>query len=194
MLRRVLITILLLAAAAWAQSATETPPPPQRSPFLSPIRALAAPPAKAAQKAVTTDDNKASAKPVVAVTTKPVAPPPTAEPTAPEFLKASNARDPFLSPIQTEAEHQPACTSTGKRCLVIDRIRLQGVVRADSGFIAVVVNAANRTFFLRENDPLWNGYVLRITNNAVTFRETGKDRFGRPTSREVTKTLGGPAA
>ena len=190
MFGRTLITILFLATAACAQNSTEAPLPPPRNPFSSPIRALAAPPAKAAQKAVQADDNKAAAKPVVAVTAKQS----PAEPAAPEFLKASNARDPFLSPIQAETEHQPACTSTGKRCLVIDRIRLQGVVRADSGFIAVVVNAANRTFFLRENDPLWNGYVVRITNNAVTFRETGKDRFGRQTSREVTKTLGGPAA
>jgi hypothetical protein len=189
MLRRVLITIPLLAAVAGAQSATE--PPPLRSPFSSPVRAMAIAPARAAQKVAQADADKATAKPVVAVTTKPATPPSPAEP---EFVKAHNARDPFLNPVQTEAEGQPACTSVGKRCLVIDKIRLQGVVRADSGFIAVVVNAANRTFFLRENDPLWNGYVLRITNNAVTFRENGKDRFGRSSSREVTKTLGGPPA
>jgi len=129
MFGRTLITILFLAAAAWAQNSTEAPLPPPRNPFSSPIRALAAPPAKAAQKAGQADDDKAAAKPVVAVTAKQS----PAEPAAPEFLKASNARDPFLSPIQAETEHQPACTSTGKRCLVIDRIRLQGVVRADSG-------------------------------------------------------------
>ena len=30
----------------------------------------------------------------------------------------------------------------------------EGLVRSESGYIAVVVNAANRAYFLRENDPL----------------------------------------
>ena len=67
-------------------------------------------------------------------------------------------------------------------------------MRSESGYIAVVVNAANRAYFLRENDPLMNGYVVRITSNAVTFKQTEKDRTGHPVTHDVTLTLGGPAA
>ena len=67
-------------------------------------------------------------------------------------------------------------------------------MRSGSGFIAVVVNAANRAYFLRENDPLMNGYVVRITSNAVTFKQTDKDRTGHPVTHVVTLTLSVPAA
>lgn len=205
MLWRAVIVISLLVAAGWGENSGEAPQPaPPRSPFARPVRAVqakAAIPAKdAAQHVKTTaavpaagdKSGQAAVKPAAAIATTPVAPAPKQE-VAAEPRKVVNGRDPFISPIQVETV-QSGCTTGGKRCLVIDRITLQGVVRSESGFIAVVVNAANRAFFLRENDPLWNGYVLRITSNAVTFKENGKDRMGRPTSREVTKTMGRPPA
>jgi Tfp pilus assembly protein PilP len=103
-------------------------------------------------------------------------------------------RDPFISSVSTAAAAAAVCNSGGKRCLAIDRISLKGVVRSGSGFIAVVVNAANRAYFLRENDPLMNGYVVRITSNAVTFKQTDKDRTGHPVTHVVTLTLSVPAA
>jgi hypothetical protein len=195
MLWRVVIASSLLVAAGWGQSSGTAPQPaaPPRSPFAMPIRAVPPPAAPAKPTAQQPAKRGAAAKPVVAITAKPVAPPPPNPEVKPAPRKLVDARDPFLSPVQVEKD-QPSCTAGGKRCLVINRITLQGVVRTESGFIAVVVNAANRAFFLRENDPLWDGYVLRITSNAVTFMENGKDRLGRPTSREVTKTLGRPAA
>jgi hypothetical protein len=185
MLWRAVIAIPLLLAAAWGEGSGNAPQPAApRSPFSKGRAVQAAPPAKnAAQQSA----KPATVKPAVAITTKPATPEPKQE-VAPEPSKVVNAHDPFLSPVQVEAG-ESGCATGGKRCLIIDRIKLQGVVRAESGFIAVVVNSANRTFFLRENDPLWNGYVLRITSNAVTFREIGKDRLGRSTSREVTMTL-----
>jgi hypothetical protein len=205
---KAVIVISLLVAAGWAENsgdASQSVPP--RSPFARPtpaMRAKAVAQAKdaalaaksgvaAAAPAAGDKASQATVKPVGAITTKPAPPPPLPKPEAAEPRKAVNARDPFISPIQMESV-QPGCAAGGKRCLVIDKIALQGVVRTESGFIAVVVNSANRTFFLRENDPLWNGYVLRITSNAVTFKEASKDRMGRPTTREVTKTLGRPAA
>ena len=74
---------------------------------------------------------------------------------------------------------------------MIGRIKLKGVVRSESGFIAVVVNTANRAYFLRDNDPLMDGYVVRVTSNTVTFKETGKDRTGHSVTRDVTLTLSG---
>jgi hypothetical protein len=39
-----------------------------------------------------------------------------------------------------------------------------------------------------------NGYVVRITSNAVTFKQTDKDRTGHPVTHVVTLTLSVPAA
>jgi len=102
----------------------------------------------------------------------------------------SGKRDPFFSPVvQTNGS---GC-STGKKCLEIGAINLRGVVKADSGFIAVVTNNLNKAYFLRENDPVFNGYVVKITGDSVVFQETVQDKLGKPFTREVVKRIFTPA-
>jgi Tfp pilus assembly protein PilP len=101
-------------------------------------------------------------------------------------------RDPFFSPIVQQAAGGSGC-STGKKCLEIGQINVRGVVKAESGFIAVVTNSLNKAYFLHENDPVFNGYVMRITGDSVVFQETVQDKFGKPFTREVTKRLTTPA-
>jgi Tfp pilus assembly protein PilP len=75
----------------------------------------------------------------------------------------------------------------------VDQINLKGVIRAESGMIAVVVNAMNKAYFLRENDPVFNGYVVRITGDSIIFKETMQDKLGKNFTREVTKKIITPA-
>jgi hypothetical protein len=70
---------------------------------------------------------------------------------------------------------------------------VRGVVKADTGMIAVVVNSLNKAYFLKENDPVYNGYVLRITGDSVVFKETFQDRLGKELTREVVKKITTPA-
>ena len=100
-------------------------------------------------------------------------------------------RDPFFSPIVQEPSGS-GC-STGKKCLEIGQINLRGVVKSENGFIAVVTNALNKAYFLRENDPVFNGYVVRITGDTVVFQETVQDKLGKAMTREVTKRIFTPA-
>jgi len=102
-------------------------------------------------------------------------------------------RDPFVSPIVERFRSTAACTGSGRQCLEVGDVSLHGVVHSPSGFIAVVMNG-DHTYFLRENDPLADGTVARITNDAITFRQRSADAFGRPLVREVIKKLGVPAA
>jgi Tfp pilus assembly protein PilP len=110
----------------------------------------------------------------------------------PKNYSANGRRDPFISPVISRTMLGSGC-STGKRCLAIDQINLQGVVKADSGMIAVVVNALNKAYFLRENDPVFNGYVVKITGDSIIFKETIQDKLGKPFEREVTKKISTPA-
>jgi hypothetical protein len=185
-----------LAVTVWAQAPGNVQPVvPLRSPFLSPVRAIVQPNAPA----TTPDSNAGAQKPTAnskAAAGSATAPSdgPIAKPASPDTVKAvSGKRDPFITAVSPASVAAAVCNSGGKRCLAIERINLKGVVRSESGYIAVVVNAANRAFFLRENDPLMNGYVVRITSNAVTFKQTDKDRTGHPVSHDVTLTLGVPA-
>jgi Tfp pilus assembly protein PilP len=102
----------------------------------------------------------------------------------------SGKRDPFFSPV---VQQNGSGCSTGKKCLEIGNINLRGVVKSDNGFIAVVTNNLNKAYFLRENDPVFNGYVVRITGDSVVFQETIQDKLGKPFTREVVKRIFTPA-
>jgi hypothetical protein len=103
----------------------------------------------------------------------------------------SGKRDPFFSPV-VQQQGGSGC-STGKKCLEIGHINVRGVVKSETGFIAVVTNDLNKAYFLRENDPVFNGYVVRITGDSVVFQETVQDKLGKPFTREVTKRIFTPA-
>jgi hypothetical protein len=129
-----------------------------------------------------------------AVSASAAAPTKTADapkPKAEEKKWAMNGkRDPFFSPVvQTNGS---GC-ATGKKCLEIGAINLRGVVKSDAGFIAVVTNNLNKAYFLRENDPVFNGYVVKITGDSVVFQETLQDKLGKPFTREVVKRIFTPA-
>jgi len=136
-----------------------------------------APPAKAPTMTVAVKDNK----------------PVDVKKLVPKKITAAGRRDPFISPVVNMGAVGSGCSS-GKRCLTIDQIALKGVVRSDNGMIAVVVNAMDKAYFLRENDPVFNGYVVKITGDSIVFKETFKDKLGKPLTRDVTKSIRRPVA
>jgi Tfp pilus assembly protein PilP len=129
-------------------------------------------------------DEKAAAASVIGEAPKP--------PQPEEKKWAMNGkRDPFFSPVVQQPTGS-GC-STGKKCLEIGQINLRGVVKSESGFIAVVTNTLNKAYFLHENDPVFNGFVMRITGDSVVFQETVQDKLGKPFTREVIKRISTPA-
>jgi len=161
-------------------------------------KTVAAKPAKAATKKDAAKETKVAAP----AASKPADAGKSAASSKPEDKKAeekkpedkkwamNGKRDPFFSPVvQTNGS---GC-STGKKCLEIGNINLRGVVKSESGFIAVVTNNLNKAYFLRENDPVFNGYVVKITGDSVVFQETVQDKLGKPFTREVVKRIFTPA-
>ncbi|MGB9198190.1 MAG: hypothetical protein WCB53_14800 [Terriglobales bacterium] len=104
---------------------------------------------------------------------------------------ANGKRDPFISPVVAHVGGS-GC-QTGKKCLEIGSINLRGIVHGENGFIAVVSNGLNKAYFLHENDPVFNGYVVKITGDSIVFQETLQDRLGKTFTREVTKKITTPA-
>jgi Tfp pilus assembly protein PilP len=175
-----------VAPAGKPAAAPAKPAAAPASPFAKPAAAPAAKaaPAKASQSAKV-------AKPAVK------APKPAAGKTAVRTsLVAKKAapkgmRDPFVNPI-VRAEGPSAC-ATGKKCLAINTILLKGIVKSQVGMIAVVESSTRKvSYFLRENDPVFNGYVVKITRDTVVFRENVMDNIGRQSTREVVKTVVAP--
>lgn len=129
----------------------------------------------------------AETKPAAAVTP----PPPVAPVLQVKPYSSAGKRDPFLSPIQVATTGVGACTG-GKRCLMINQITLRGIVRSVNGWIAVVENPAQKTYFLHENDAVLNGFVSRITGETVVFKENVVDTLGQQTQRDVVKYVSAP--
>ncbi len=105
--------------------------------------------------------------------------------------KYSSRRDPFLNPVKmrNDAMAKTVACTTGARCLMIDQVTLKGVVKTVQGMIAMVENSARKQYNLREKDPVYNGFVLKITGDSVVFKENATDPSGRPMTREVVKRV-----
>jgi Tfp pilus assembly protein PilP len=109
-----------------------------------------------------------------------------------DAAKGVSKRDPFLSPIRESGVMGPTCT-TGKKCLAINTVVLRGIVKSQNGMIAVVESSTRRiSYFLRENDPVFNGYVVKITGDTIVFRENVMDRLGKQNTRDVVMKVVAP--
>jgi Tfp pilus assembly protein PilP len=152
----------------------------------------------AAQPAAKPAQKPAAKTPAKPATKKPVATP-AAAPSASATQKPAPAeselkvarRDPFESLVGREKAAADAAKNLppGKAGLQVSTLRLDGVVRAPSGMIAVVTNPQARTYFLREGDQLYDGRVEKIAMDGVSFHEVGKDAFGKPVERDVNKRI-----
>lgn len=197
------VTTSLPAAGnpAPVQPAVKAVPAKAAQPAAKAVPAKAAPakaqPTTAAAKPETATPKLAAKAAPAASQTNPPAPQPGAAPgpkaPKPEEKKYSmtGKRDPFISPVVSR-QGGSGC-STGKKCLDIDQIAVRGVVKSDNGMIAVVTNGLNKAYFLRENDPVFNGYVLKITVDSVVFKQNFQDRLGKPFTKDVVKRLTTPA-
>jgi Tfp pilus assembly protein PilP len=156
----------------------------------APKKAVVAPAAKPKAPVLTPTAKKAMAAEAKAKAPKPVA----KKTDTATVVKTAGRRDPFISPIRLQEDKMKStsvCT-TGARCLIIDQVVLKGVVKTTSGMIAMVENAAKKQYNLKEKDPVFNGFVLKISGDSVVFRETITDNLGKQTAKEVVKRVTAP--
>jgi Tfp pilus assembly protein PilP len=100
-------------------------------------------------------------------------------------------RDPFDTLLnKARADNAPPENlPPGKAGLIVATLRIDGIVQTPTGMIAIVSNPQQRVYFLREGDKLYDGSVDKVTLDGVSFHEFGKDAFGKPLERMVTKRL-----
>jgi hypothetical protein len=100
-------------------------------------------------------------------------------------------RDPFdpLIGRSKDSGSGPENLPPGKAGLMIATLRVDGVIRGPGGMIAVVSNPDQHVYFVHQGDQLYDGQVGSITMEAVSFHQNGKDPFGTPIERDVTKQL-----
>jgi Tfp pilus assembly protein PilP len=192
------------AAQAPANAATQTPTKPaaQTPAKPGPATAAAKPVAKSAkptpggrakQGAILaggpTKKKAPSTPPVVKAVERPAGPAGAPKEAAESEVKAVR-RDPFESLLaRSMGKGENKNLPPGKAGLQVSTLRLDGIVKAPNGMIAVVSNPQSRTYFLREGDHLYDGSVDKISMDGVSFHEEGKDAFGKPVERQVSKRI-----
>ncbi|HEV2423585.1 MAG TPA: hypothetical protein VGZ29_02030 [Terriglobia bacterium] len=87
-------------------------------------------------------------------------------------------RDPFRAPEEAKPAAKPVAAQPrppGVRGLLVQQIRLQGIVREEVShrMMAMVAGQTNLSYFLREGDQLFDGQVSRITSDTLYLRRTG---------------------
>ena len=186
--------------AAGKPAATVAAKPAQQGAKPASAASTAKPPATKPQgaKPVAKPSAKPAAKAAVkkAAPKKPVEQPASTETAAAgagegEAGKAGSRRDPFESLVSRNqaAANAAKLLPPGKAGLQVSTLRLDGIVKAPNGMIAVVTNPQARTYFLREGDQLYDGRVEKIAMDGVSFHEMGKDAFGKPVERQVNKRI-----
>jgi Tfp pilus assembly protein PilP len=169
-------------------------------------KAPAPPPAKQPARAAA----KAPATPPAAAKTPAPAPAPAKAPEAAKESAKVEAAAPAAPPVEKSAEEKPVVRRDpfdtlltkarvgnatpenlppGKAGLVVETLNIDGIVHGPNGMIAIVSNSQKRVYFLREGDKLYDGSVEKIALDAISFHEIGKDAFGKPLERTVTKRL-----
>lgn len=174
-------------AAGASKTASQAPKAARRAAKPAAKPAAKAAPAQVQKKAESVVKKTAKAGKKVAVEKRVAAPG-----TAPGFAEEKVVRrDPFESLIGRQKSQADASKSLppGKAGLLVNTLKLDGIVRAPNGMIAVVSNPQQRTYFLREGDQLYDGRVEKILMDSVSFHEVGRDAFGKPVERQVNKRL-----
>ncbi len=173
-------------APAPAPTKTQTPAAQSKAPAQTKAPAPAPSKAPAAQ-------TKAPAKAPVKAPAKAAAMP-AEKPAESEVTQAAAAtkRDPFdpLLNRQRQDGNKPIDPGIpGIGGLVVATVRVDGIVRSVSGMIAVLTSPQNRTYFVREGARIYDGTVEKISLDAVTFRERGKDPFGNVVERQIVRRV-----
>ncbi len=98
-------------------------------------------------------------------------------------------RDPFRSLLVRPEKGMGGHRPPGIPGIAIDDVTLQGIWRTRAGYVAQIRGTDNKSYLLRAGDQLYDGEVLRISPNEVTFRQNLNDPQSVKPFRDIIKQL-----
>jgi hypothetical protein len=98
-------------------------------------------------------------------------------------------RDPFRSLLVRPEKGGAGQRPPGIAGIAIDDVILQGIWKTRAGYVAQIRGTDNKSYLLRSGDQLFDGEVLKIGHNEVTFRQNLNDPQSVKPFRDVTKQL-----
>jgi hypothetical protein len=115
--------------------------------------------------------------------------------------QSNNRRDPFFVPIQMNNnksakivdEEEPRGTPPpGIAGMFIAQVSLLGVSTQSGGKIAIFRGSDKRSYFLKQGDKLFDGYLKQIGADYVNLVRETKMKSGKLISQDMTKRLRTP--
>jgi Tfp pilus assembly protein PilP len=106
--------------------------------------------------------------------------------------EAKGRRDPFRSldvAATVQASAAPTVRAPGLKGQLVSEINLAGIVKSKNQYMAMATGYRGKTYFLQQNDDLYDGKVIEIKSDAVIFSQTLSDSQGKRLSQRVVKKL-----
>lgn len=135
----------------------------------------------AAQSAASSPQDK-SKPPLTAV-----AAPVPESPSKPPLYDSAGRRDPFKD-LLGGTESRERASAEGPE-LSISELRLIGIAKARGQIYALIVGPQGFPYKVKEGDKFADGYVVKITLDTVTFRQTMDRGLRLPNPRDVVKEI-----
>ncbi len=118
----------------------------------------------------------------------PIEPAPQAEPGY--AYRPDGRRDPFVSLVGRGSDPKAAANhAAGLPGMLINEVGLKGIMKAPSGFVALLQGPDKKTYSVRPGQRLLDGSVKAITADTIVFSQDVNDPLSLVKQREVRKTL-----
>lgn len=104
----------------------------------------------------------------------------------------ADRRDPFqslLDGIETDDSELTGPRPPGLAGMLVEELRLEGIIETPSGIIAFVQGRDNLSYIIREGTQLYNGEVAEIEGRRVVFRQQVNDPKQVRPYNEVVREL-----
>jgi hypothetical protein len=98
-------------------------------------------------------------------------------------------RDPFRSLLVREQNRGGPERPPGIAGISIDDLVVHGIWKTKAGYVAQIRATDNKSYLIRSGDLLYDGEVIRVGPNEVSFRQNLNDPQSVKPFREVTKQL-----
>lgn len=98
-------------------------------------------------------------------------------------------RDPFRSLIGPRQSLGEGERPPGVPGFLVDEIDLSGVVKTKQGLVAMIKGPDNKGYLIRVGDKVFDGELIRISQNSIVFRQEVNDPTQIERYKEVVKEL-----
>ncbi len=168
-MKRLTLSLAGLAIAAFATAQAAQAPAPAHTPVPTPGELIAPVPESPGQSLLEQDESAMAGRSY------------TYDP--------AGRRDPFRSLLVREQNRGGPERPPGIAGISIDDLVVHGIWKTKAGYVAQIRATDNKSYLIRSGDLLYDGEVIRVGPNEVSFRQNLNDPQSVKPFREVTKQL-----